>query len=357
MRPLPGVEDPQSLAQAIVDTIHEPLLVLDSQLTVVSASRSFYETFQVDPAHTLGTQLYALGDGQWNIPALRELLETIIPERASMNGFEVNHAFPGLGQRTMLLNARKVRYATSDAMTILLAFTDVTERRILEREKEELLVKAEALLLQKQLLLAEMQHRVANSLQIIASILMLKARNVTSDEVRLHLTEAHQRVMSVAAVQSHLHAGDAIDQIEVGLYLSKLCASLASSMVGDGDPIDIKVVGDSRVIGSNEAVSLGLIVTELVINAIKYAFPGPRTDARVLITYESGADGDWRLTVSDNGVGKSPPRPDAVRTGLGTVIVDALVKQMGANMSASETGGVTVVVQKGDFAAAAPRTA
>jgi PAS domain-containing protein len=90
-----GLDSAQTLAQAIVDTIHEPLLVLDAQFHVVAASRSFYETFQVDPAQTQGRLLYSLGDGQWNIPALRLLLETIIPERTAMDGFEVAHDFPG----------------------------------------------------------------------------------------------------------------------------------------------------------------------------------------------------------------------------------------------------------------------
>ena len=220
-----------------MDTIHEPLLVLDSDFSVLAASRSFYEIFQVDPEHTMGCQLYALGDGQWDIPALRVLLETIIPERTAMNGFEVDHDFPGLGRRTMLLNARKVLYATSPNATILLAFTDVTARRAIEREKEELLETTQELLRLKHMLLQEMQHRVANSLQIIASILMLKARAVGSDEIRLHLKDAHRRVISVAEVQAHLHAAGGVDQIEVGPYLTKLCAILAASMIGEIQPL------------------------------------------------------------------------------------------------------------------------
>ena len=124
--------------------------------------------------------LYALGYGQWDTPALRELLETIIPKQTSMDDFQVDHDFPGVGRRIMLLNARKVRYETSADTTILLAFTDVTARRAIEREKDDLLRMAEDLLHQKQVLLQEMEHRVANSLQIIASILMLKARGVAS---------------------------------------------------------------------------------------------------------------------------------------------------------------------------------
>jgi two-component sensor histidine kinase len=346
---LQGVEDAQTLAQAIVNTIHEPLIVLDAELRVLAASRAFYETFKVDREHTYGCLLYDLGDGQWDIPALRVLLETIIPERTAMDEFEVDHDFPNLGRRIMLLNARKVIYETSPNATILLAFTDITARRAIEREKEELLERTEELLRQKHVLLQEMEHRVANSLQIIASILLLKAKVVTSEETRGHLKDAHQRVMSVAAVQSHLHATEGIDQIEVGSYLTKLCGSLADSMIGEDRSMAVKVVADEGQIGSAQAVSIGLIVTELVINAIKYAFPVDKADAQVLVTYES-AGANWKLVVSDNGIGKSadtvPERPG----GLGTVIVQALVKQLQAQMAVLSTaGGMSVSISRAIF--------
>ena len=121
---------------------------------MLAASRSFYEIFRVEPEHTIGCMLYDLGDGQWDIPALRLLLETILPEKAEMNGFEVDHNFPGVGRRIMLLNARKVLYETSPVMTILLAFTDITDRRAVEQEKTELFEKSEELVQQKQVLLA-----------------------------------------------------------------------------------------------------------------------------------------------------------------------------------------------------------
>ena len=352
-RPIPGIEDAQTLAQAIVDTIHEPLLVLDSAFSVLAASRSFYETFKVDPEQTVGCLLYALGDGQWDIPALRELLETIIPERVAMNGFEVNHDFPGLGRRIMLLNARKVIYETSANSTILLAFTDITARRAVEREKESLLARTRDLLYQKEVLLQEMQHRVANSLQIIASILMLKARAVTSDETRFHLKDAHQRVISVAEVQSHLHASGGVDQIEVGPYLTKLCTSLAASMIGDSQPIALKVVADHGAIGSDKAVSIGLIVTELLINAVKYAFPVFKGDARITVTFASD-DQAWTLTVGDNGVGKAADAAPSKHGGLGTVIVDALVKQLDGHMTVASTGGMTVTIRHAHVGASTP---
>jgi chemotaxis protein methyltransferase CheR len=341
---IPAIEDAQTLAQAIVDTIHEPLIVLDGGLRVLAASRAFYEIFRVDPEHTMGCRLYDLGDGQWNIPALRLLLETISPEKTAMDGFEVDHDFPGVGRRTMLLNARKVNNETSPDSTILLAFTDVTARRAVERDLADLLEHTEELLRQKQTLLQEMQHRVANSLQIIASILLIKARAVTSEETRLHLKDAHQRVLSVAEVQAHLHASGDLDQIEVGPYLSKLCASLAASMIGDSHPIAIEVASDSGRIGSDRAVSMGLIVTELVINAIKYAFPVSRPDARIEVRFDC-ADGGWVLTVSDNGVGASKIAAPLAQGGLGTAIVEALVKQLDARMDIQSADGMAVSIR------------
>jgi two-component sensor histidine kinase len=354
--PLQTIEDAQTLAEAIVNTIHEPFLVLDSDFRVLAASRSFYEIFKVEAEQTIGCTLYGLGDGQWDIPALRVLLETILPERAEMNGFEVVHDFPGVGRRTMLLNARKVLYDTSPIMTILLAFTDVTAQRAIEQQNAELFEKSEELVLQKQVLLQEMEHRVANSLQIIASILLLKARAVSSEETRRHLRDAHQRVMSVAAVQSHLHASESIDQIGVGAYLTKLCGSLAQSMIGEDQPVALTVVADDGQLGSAQAVSIGLIVTELVINALKYAFPDHRPDAAVRVSYESrGAD--WKLVVADNGIGTSPAETPG-SGGLGTVIVAALVKQLEARLQVrSDASGLSASVTRASFTSGLPAAA
>lgn len=353
MSPIIKIADAQTLAQAIVNTIIEPFIVLDDTFCVLAASRSFYDTFKVSPEQTQGRLLYDLGDGQWDIPALRVLLETIIPERVAMDGFEVEHDFPLVGRRTMLLNARKVIYDNSDTSTILLAFLDVTERRIIEQEKADLLSQAQELLRQKQMLLQEMQHRVANSLQIIASILLLKARAVTSEETRLHLQDAHQRVMSVAAVQQHLHASEGIDEINVRGYLTTLCESLGASMTGEGRPIAIVTRSDSGMIASAHAVSIGLIVTELLINAVKYAFPMPRDDAAIQVIYDINGT-DWKLTVSDNGVGKSADDAKPI-SGLGTAIVRALVRQLDAQMETeNSSSGMSIAISRATFQ---PRTA
>ena len=345
-----AVADACALAQAIVDTVREPILVLDKDLRVIAASRSFYSAFKVSPEHTQGRLLYELGDGQWDIPKLRVLLEKIIPEHRVMEGYEVEHEFPGLGHRTMRLNARQVFYEGGAATTILLGMEDVTERRALERDKDELLR-------QKDVLLEELQHRIANSLQIIASIILLKAKAVQSEETRLHLQDTHKRVMSIAALQKHLHASAVGGPIEIAPYLSGLCEALAASMIGDTRPISLKVVGEGGPVTSRQAESLGLIVTELVMNALKHAFLDEKAAGQITVAFDT-AGTDWKLSVSDNGVGK----PDGVfaqaKTGLGTGIVKALAQQLDAKLvTSSDLQGTTVSVTHATFSAKEIRVA
>ena len=117
----------------IVGTIRDPLVVLDAHLRVLAANRSFYKTFKVKQKETVGTLIYDLGNQQWDIPALRALLETILPDKAVFNDYEVEHDFPFIGKRSLLLNARRIPAPPKEAHWILLAFEDITERRRLER--------------------------------------------------------------------------------------------------------------------------------------------------------------------------------------------------------------------------------
>jgi len=128
------IEDACALAQAIVDTVREPVLVFDKDLRVIAASRSFYSIFNVKPQDTQGRLLSELGNGQWDAPRIRLLLEKIIPEHGVMEGYEVEHDFPGVGHRTMRLNARQVFYEGGAETTILLGIEDITRQRALERE-------------------------------------------------------------------------------------------------------------------------------------------------------------------------------------------------------------------------------
>jgi nitrogen-specific signal transduction histidine kinase len=121
------------------------------------ANRAFCDTFAVVPENTVGRKLYELGDGQWDIPELRALLETILQERTPIEDFEVDRVFPSIGRRVMLLNARRVHRAGNHTKEILLAIEDVTERRRLEHERETAHARIAALL-------QELSHRIKNNL-------------------------------------------------------------------------------------------------------------------------------------------------------------------------------------------------
>ncbi len=132
------VQDAFDYASNILETQREPFLVLDKDLRVVSANRSFYKTFRVEKDATEGRFVYDLGDGQWNIASLRELLEEVLPKNHAFEGFEVEHDFPaGVGQKTMLLNVRKIRRPGNNSELILLAIEDITERRLAEEARRD----------------------------------------------------------------------------------------------------------------------------------------------------------------------------------------------------------------------------
>ena len=159
----------------VVETVREGLLVLDSDLVIRLANRSFCQTFAVAPEDAVGRKLYELCNGQWDIPELRTALETIISGGKSIETFEVDRIFPSIGRRVMVLNARKVRRSRNKIQRVLLAIEDVTERARLEREHA---IAAERI----GMLLLKLTHRVKNSLQIIAGMVSIEARSHKSGE-------------------------------------------------------------------------------------------------------------------------------------------------------------------------------
>jgi signal transduction histidine kinase/DNA-binding response OmpR family regulator len=156
----------ETYAQDIVETVREPLLILDPSLRVRSANRAFYQTFEVGAEETEGQLIYELGNGQWDIPDLRVLLEDIIPTRSVFNDFELEHTFPQIGRRVMLLNARQLR-AGSHGELLMLALEDVTERRRAEEEVAEAREAAEAANRSKSQFLANMSHELRTPLNAI----------------------------------------------------------------------------------------------------------------------------------------------------------------------------------------------
>jgi two-component system, sensor histidine kinase PdtaS len=325
-------EAADSLALAVISSSNAPVLLLDGALGVVAASASFCDAFQIDPDRVAGRPLAALGDGEWNVPQLGSLLKATAAGAAKIDAYEMDLKRPGKVSRCLVVNARKLDYFDADNIRLVVSAADVTDARVSEKLKDDLLR-------EKAILLQELQHRVANSLQIIASVLMQSARRVRSEKARGQLRDARNRVMSIATMQRQL-AASRLGDVALRAYFTDLCDSIGASMISDRDRLSLEVAVDGSVTKAEVSVSLGLIVTELVINALKHAFPRHRK-GKICVDYRSDGQA-WTLSVRDTGIGmpKDPGRP-----GLGTGIVEALAKQLGASVEvAAEDPGTMVSI-------------
>lgn len=318
---LPSADPTVSLAMAMVCSSPTPLLLLDGESKVIAASASFCMEFGIDPADVVGQPVFELGGGEWNVPQLRSLMEATTSGDAAIDSYEMDLRPAGQPLRTLILNVWKLAYDEPDKARVMVAIADVTQARALAKRDAEL-ARDYALLMQ------ETRHRIANSLQIIASVMMLNARRTSSEETRGQLRAAHSRVMSIADLQQQL-AMSTDGDVAIHAYLSRLCETITASMIDDPKKLSIKVIAPDIRIDAQVSVSIGLIVTELVINALKHAFPD---DAGGAIEVSYAPDGEaWTLHVSDDGVGMPEPHAETM-AGLGTSIVQALAQQLGARV-------------------------
>ena len=314
------------LALAVIGSSTAPLVLLDGDMVVIAASASFFKAFDINEAGAVGELFFSLGDGEWNLPRLKSLLGATLSGAAAVDAYEMDLKFGQPGARSLLLNAHLLSYGDGSQVRILLGMTDVTEAKASEKLKDDLLR-------EKAILLQEVQHRVANSLQIIASVILQSARTAQSEETRGHLNDAHSRVMSVAALQQQL-AASRLGAVELKPYFDQLCVSVGASMIHDHSQLSLHVNCDDSAVDADVSISLGLIVTELVINSLKHAYPGGRK-GRIVVSYNRHGP-NWTLSVADDGVGM-PTDAESATPGLGSSIVEALSKQLKARVQV--TGG------------------
>jgi two-component system, sensor histidine kinase PdtaS len=335
----PSADISLNLVLAVIASSNAPLLLLDGDCRVIAVSTSFCRTFQVEQADAPGCLLFNLGAGEWDVRQLRSLLNATAAGNADIEAYEMDFKPKGGAARCLVVNAKKLAYASGEAIRLIVTVSDVTDARIAERIRQDLAREMADIKRDKAMLLQELQHRVANSLQIIASVLMQTARRVQSDETRRHLHDAHHRVMSVAALQKQL-AVSTMGDVQLRSYFTDLCQSIGASMISDHDQISLETNVDDSVITADVSVSLGLVVTELVINALKHAFPEARS-GKITVSYHSQELG-WTLMVGDNGVGM-PKSTESARAGLGTSIVNALARQLKAEVTVANTNPGTTV--------------
>ena len=320
-RPSTYPAQPERLGLAVIAASGVPLLLLDDDFVVIAASRSFGAVFDLDMAQVTGRSLAALGSGEWGSDHLRLLLAAVMAGEAPLRRHEINLLPKGSPNRRLSLDAEALGDVEGRGGCLLLTITDLTGIRA--HERQERLWHED-----KDVLLQELQHRTANSLQIISSVLMQSARRIEAPEMRGHLEDAHHRILAVAAVQSHL-AATRTGEVRLRAYLTTLCRGIAASMIQDPAQLSLQVDVDDSVADADGAMSIGLIATELVINALKHAFPD-RRPGRITVRYRTTVTG-WTLQVADNGIGMGSST-SLSSPGLGTGIVEALARKLQARV-------------------------
>src|SRR5436190_13014073 len=244
----PAVEHIEAYAQDVLDTVREPLLVLDSGLRVRAANGAFYQTFHVSAEETENQLIYELGNGQWDIPDLRTLLEDIVPTSSVFNDFELEHDFPVIGRRVMLLNARKLRQG-SHAELLVLAMEDVTERRRAEGEVAQAKEAAETANRTKSLFLANMSHELRTPLNAILGF----SEMLQEEAVERDLEDFSADLQKISTAGKHLLGliNDILDlsKIEAGKMDLHLEGFDISSLIADvASTIEMQVVKNGNTL-------------------------------------------------------------------------------------------------------------
>lgn len=298
------LQDAFDYASAILETMRDPLLILDKDIHVLSANKAFYRAFMTKPSDIENRQLYELADHQWDIPRLRELLEDILPKKTYFDNFEVPFFSPELGHRTLLLNCRQIVLHGEKRQMILLAIEDISDQK-----KDA--ARIDASLREKETLLRELHHRVNNNMQLISSLLKLHIKHEDNKDVATILRESQGRIRSIAMVHEKLFRTEDYTSIHLQEYVTELVNSIMDSYAVERARISPVFDMQDVVVKMERAVTCGLIINELVSNSLKYAFPGKRR-GRIMISLREIDQDKIELIVADNGIGiPEHPEPDS----------------------------------------------
>lgn len=283
-------------AQGIVDTLQEPLVVLDKDLLVVNANPAFLRLFRVAREDTFGRSLFDLGDGQWDIPNLRALLAEVVPKAAAVVGFEVKHAFPTIGTRTMLVSARQLAHPDHNSTQMLVVFEDVTERQKQDNAKD--------------ILVAETRHRMKNLLAMIRAVAtQTKTTNRTAEEYR----DAFMgRFEAVIGAQELINTNGSVADLAALLDTTLRPIAGQRAVLAPSPPVSLS---------QHQIVPVSMIVHELATNALKYgALSSANGSVRVYWKTEQREAQTYLLLQWREEGGPPVTPPD--RTGFGTKLIN-----------------------------------
>jgi len=317
------------LTQSIVDTIRDPLVVLENDMTIVTASRAFLTMFGITEAETHGRRISELGQHQWDVPALRHLMEKVLPENKPIENFEIEDDFSTLGRRVFNLNARKISQPGNHAHRMLLVFEDITDRKQRERDA--------------QMLTNEISHRIKNNLQIVVGLIAFEAKRTAFPCVQGYKA-MQARIAAIAQFYDLISQSSHGRTIAVDAYLREIANALTVSLLGNTSGITIEVKADALDIDPDHAVPFGLLVNELATNAIKHAFPDGT--GHVVLSVQRVAD-QIELVVADDGIGMKDKDSAKVPEKRGSDYVAIFVRQLGGTIlpSGSEEIGATIRIR------------
>jgi PAS domain S-box-containing protein len=301
-------------AQCIVDTIRDPLVVLEHDMTIVTASKAFLTMFGITETEAHGRRVSELGQRQWDVPALRDLMARVLPENKPIVGFEIEDDFPGLGRRVFNLHARKISRPGNHVHRMLLVFEDVTDRKQRERDA--------------QMLTNEISHRIKNNLQLIVGLIAYEARSMAQPYVQGY-NAMQARIGAIAQLYDLISQSSHGQTVAVDGYLREIAKTMSASLLGNTSGIRIEVKAEALYIDPDRAVPLGLLVNELATNAIKHAFP--HGVGSVVLSVEQVGD-QIELTVADDGVGMRDKGSAKIPEKRGFDYVAIFVRQLGGTI-------------------------
>ncbi|MEO5588108.1 MAG: response regulator [Gemmatimonadaceae bacterium] len=354
----------ETYAQDIVDTVREPLLILDTTLRVQSGNRAFYSTFRVSPEETEHQLIYELGNGQWDIPALRTLLEDIVPTSSAFNDFELVHDFPALGRRVMLLNARKLQ-AGHHGELVVLAMEDVTERRRAEDEVAKAKEAAEIANRTKSLFLANMSHELRTPLNAIvgySELLQEEAIDLKLDSFGVDLGKINASGRQLLALindildLSKIEAGKMeiyLENFDLNTLIDEVAATIQPMVLKNGNALRIDRHPDLAGMRADQS-KVRQALFNLLSNAAKFTQDGSIT---LTAKRELMDDSEWIVfCIEDTGIGLSPDKivrlfqdftqADASTTrrfggtGLGLALTRRFCQMMGGDVTVRSEEGV-----------------
>jgi two-component sensor histidine kinase len=292
-------------AQGIVDTLGQPLLVLDQSYRVLTANNAFVRTFAADRDEVVDRSLYSLGNGQWDIPELRTLLEAIVPKSAGVIGYEVSHDFPVLGKRTFLIDAQRLVHPDNNSTSILIQFEDVTERKRHDAEKD--------------FVIAETQHRMKNLFSVVRAIAM-------QTEIENRTAEQYRDVF-LGRVDVAMRA----QEISFGVKHAQLSALIENTVEGSGsDRVEI-VPGPPVELARSRVLPVSLMFHELSTNALKYGSLSV-PDGTVKVHWRIDApEGGKRMLICEWREENGPPCRPPEKLGYGTELIEGTTRHFGGS--------------------------